>query len=69
MNKLLSTYNGPVLICQGALDPLNNSTRRAELFSKIRSGVSVDLLQLGHCPMDEDAITVSSSIEKWMQDI
>lgn len=69
MNKLLSVYGGPVLICQGALDPLNNSTRRAELFAKIRPGVTVDLLQLGHCPMDEDPVIVSSSIERWMKGI
>lgn len=67
MNNLLSVFKGPVLICQGALDPLNNSTRRSELFSAIRSGVTVDLLQLGHCPMDEDASEVGKSIEKWME--
>jgi pimeloyl-ACP methyl ester carboxylesterase len=83
MNDLLAEYSGPVLLCQGALDPLvgtspspyrvslsgplpqNDAKSRAGNFSQIRPGVSVDLLELGHCPMDEDPETVSTSIRRW----
>jgi len=59
MNSLLHTYTGPVLICQGVLDPLNDASTRADMFAAIRSNVAVDKLQLGHCPMDENATMVS----------
>ncbi len=69
MNDLLSIYQGPVLVCQGVLDPLNNATRRAEQFLTIRTGITADLLQLGHCPMDENAHLVASSIRRWLDRI
>jgi len=59
MNSLLHTYTGPVLICQGVLDPLNDASTRADMFAAIRSNIAVDKLQLGHCPMDENATMVS----------
>jgi pimeloyl-ACP methyl ester carboxylesterase len=59
MNELLNRYKGPVLIAQGALDPLNNATMRANLFRTIRQDITIDLLPLGHCPMDEDPVKVS----------
>ena len=59
MNSLLHSYTGPVLICQGVLDPLNDANARADMFATIRSDVAVDKLQLGHCPMDENAAMVS----------
>ena len=58
MNDLFREYTGPVLIAQGALDPLNDAKSRAKQFEAIRSGVTVDLMQLGHCPMDEAPIEV-----------
>jgi hypothetical protein len=54
-------YSGPVLIAQGALDPLNDAPTRAGIFKGIREGVTVDLLPLGHCPMDEDPKMVSTN--------
>ena len=68
MNELFSEYTGPVLISQGALDPLNDSKKRAEQFKQIRPGVTVDLLPLGHCPMDEGPHLVAASILKWAED-
>ena len=53
MNDLFREYKGPVLIAQGALDPLNNAPGRAQSFENIRQGVTVDLTPSGHCPMDE----------------
>lgn len=65
MNDILREFKGPVLIAQGALDPLNDAKKRAEQFKNIRQGVSVDLLQLGHCPMDERPDLVARSIMTW----
>ena len=65
INHLLSVFQGPVLICQGALDPLNNSTRRADILQTVREDITVDLLRLGHCPMDENAGMVADSIQTW----
>lgn len=65
MNDLFREFTGPVLVAQGTLDPLNDAKGRAMLFQRIREGISVDLLQLGHCPMDEDPALVASSIKKW----
>ena len=65
VNDLFREYTGPVLIAQGALDPLNDAKSRARQFELVREGVSVDLLQLGHCPMDEGPEQVGSSIKKW----
>jgi pimeloyl-ACP methyl ester carboxylesterase len=53
-NDLLREFEGPVLIAQGALDPLNDAKSRAKSFANIRSDVEVSLLELGHCPMDEN---------------
>ena len=65
MNQLFSEYAGPVLIAQGALDPLNDAVARAKAFAAIRDDVAVELLQLGHCPMDEGAPQVASCIMQW----
>ena len=74
MNVLLgNSYLGPVLISQGALDPLNDAPARAAMFGQIRTHdaqhpIKVDLLQLGHCPMDESAEGVAMSIRNWWMD-
>ena len=54
MNALFECFKGPILIAQGALDPLNDAVDRAKKFGSIREGVTVSLMNLGHCPMDED---------------
>jgi pimeloyl-ACP methyl ester carboxylesterase len=59
MNDLFREYTGPVLIAQGALDPLNDAKSRANIFADIRTGITVDLMPLGHCPMDENPAMVS----------
>jgi len=65
MNELLKIYRGPVLVAQGALDPLNDAVARAYAFQQIRPNVSIDLLPLGHCPMDEGAHLVADSVIDW----
>eukprot|EP01038_Epipyxis_sp_PR26KG_P014750 gene14750-19829_t len=56
MNELFSNdnYNGLVLLAQGSLDPLNDAVSRAYSFENIRNNITIDLLPLGHCPMDEN---------------
>ena len=65
IDALLQCYKGPVLIAQGALDPLNDAVTRAAQFGAIRDRVQVELLQLGHCPMDEDPKQCAQAVLKW----
>ena len=65
MNDIFREYTGPVLIAQGALDPLNNAPQRAAQFENIRSGVWVNLMDLGHCPMDEGPQEVAAGVMQW----
>ena len=65
MNSVLQEYPGPVLIAQGALDPLNDAVARARQFSLIRPGVHATLMQLGHCPHDEDGAQVAECVMLW----
>lgn len=41
-----SAFEGPVLISQGANDPLNDSAKRAKLFQDIRENIKVVLIPL-----------------------
>lgn len=66
MNALFDDYGGPVLIAQGALDPLNDAPTRAAMFGRIREGVAVELLQSGHCAHDETPDLVADAIVKWL---
>lgn len=69
LNTLLREYEGPVLLAQGILDPLNNATQRADDFEFIRGlnkkNVQVERLNLGHCPMDEDGMLAANTILNW----
>ena len=65
-NSLLRKFEGRVLVAQGVLDPLNDARARAAQFGGIRSGITVDLLQAGHCPMEELPEEVADSILRWM---
>ena len=67
MNDLFREFTGPVLISQGILDPLNNAKLRAEQFRSIRENIQVDLLSLGHCPMDENPELIANSIANWIE--
>lgn len=61
-----SIFDGPVLIAQGILDPLNDSTDRMNRFRALREGIEVDPIQAGHCPHDELPDHVAKSIAFWM---
>ena len=60
-----SFFHGPVLIAQGVLDPLNNSTDRMNRFHSLREGIDVAPIQAGHCPHDELPTEIAQSIADW----
>lgn len=62
-----SMFEGPVLMAQGILDPLNDAKGRAETMSTLRKGITFDPIQAGHCPHDEVPEAIASSISKWMK--
>jgi len=67
MDGLFGDYGGKVLIAQGALDPLNDAKLRASMFANINpERVTVNLLPLGHCPMDEGSSEVAAAILRWL---
>jgi pimeloyl-ACP methyl ester carboxylesterase len=43
-----SSFDGPVLIPMGVLDPLNDAKDRAIRFGALRKGISIDEFQAGH---------------------
>eukprot|EP01026_Neomeris_dumetosa_P008010 TRINITY_DN1250_c1_g1_i3.p2 TRINITY_DN1250_c1_g1~~TRINITY_DN1250_c1_g1_i3.p2 ORF type:complete len:237 (+),score=1.86 TRINITY_DN1250_c1_g1_i3:3-713(+) len=54
LNFLIShLYQGPTLVLQGILDPLNDAKSRALQLEKLCSNINIELLQAGHCPHDE----------------
>ncbi len=42
-----STFDGPVLVAQGFLDPLNDAKGRAEMFGGLRDGITVNPINAG----------------------
>lgn len=45
-------FDGPVLVAQGILDPLNDAKGRADLLGNLRSGITISRIDGGHCPHD-----------------
>jgi hypothetical protein len=43
-----STFDGPVLVSTGVLDPLNDARDRTMRFEALRKGISIDECQAGH---------------------
>jgi len=56
-------YGGPVLVLQGALDPLNDAPSRARQITDACPTAQCVLLQAGHCPHDEVPDLVNAEIE------
>ena len=54
LNYLLSEmFQKPVLMLQGALDPLSDAVKKANSVQALCPNVQVDLLEAGHCSHDE----------------
>ena len=64
---LESQFDGPVLMAQGILDPLNDASGRANSLGSLRKGIDIDPIQGGHCPHDEVPKEVASSIVNWLK--
>lgn len=62
-----TSFDGPVLIAQGVLDPLNDARDRMERFAALREGIAKAPLEAGHCPHDELPTDVAVSIASWIQ--
>lgn len=58
-------FDGPVLIAQGVLDPLNDARDRMERFGSLRCGIVTNSIQGGHCPHDELPNEVAKIIVRW----
>ncbi|CAM9472094.1 unnamed protein product, partial [Phaeothamnion confervicola] len=65
-NELLGRFNGPVLVTQGILDPLNDARTRADMFAAVHPLVRVDRIEAGHCPHEENASEVCASIARFI---
>lgn len=61
------TFDGPVLVAQGVLDPLNDAKGRAKMLGNLRKGITVDPINAGHCPHDELPSDIAKSISSWLK--
>ena len=74
LNEVLNRpygFGGPVLVAQGKNDRVSGPTRaqeRAQLFKRLRPGVTVRELDAGHCPHDEVPEQVAQAILEWLPD-
>jgi pimeloyl-ACP methyl ester carboxylesterase len=75
LNEVLNRPNGfggPVLVAQGKNDRVSGPARaqeRAQLFKRLRPGVTVRELDAGHCPHDEVPEQVAQAILEWLPDV
>jgi pimeloyl-ACP methyl ester carboxylesterase len=66
LNYLINElYQGPVLVLQGILDPLNDATKRAEQIVAACPQTELRLLEAGHCAHDEIPDLVNDSIARF----
>lgn len=68
LNYLLDEFGGPVMVLQGALDPLNDAKGRAAKLGELTKA-KVVLLNAGHCPHDEVPEEVNVELEKFLKGI
>jgi pimeloyl-ACP methyl ester carboxylesterase len=62
-------YGGPVLVLQGARDPLNDAPARAAALAAACSNVRVHLLEGGHCPHDEVPAAFNEALQGFMREV
>ncbi len=62
-----ASFDGPVLVAQGILDPLNDARGRANMLEGLRSGITVNRMDGGHCPHDELPEMTAKNIVNWME--
>ena len=68
LNALVNSFGKPTLILNGALDPLNDASKRArDLAARCNPrNVSMTLLQAGHCPHDEAPADVNAALMEFI---
>jgi pimeloyl-ACP methyl ester carboxylesterase len=64
-----AVFEGPVLIAQGVLDPLNDAKDRMERYAALRPDISTAAIQAGHCPHDELHNEVATAITSWKRSL
>ena len=70
LNHLVADmYGGPVLVLQGAKDPLNDAMARAAALGAACSNVRVQLIDGGHCPHDEVPAVFNEAVMRFMQEV
>ena len=70
LNHLVAElYGGPVLVLQGARDPLNDAPVRATALAAACSNVRVHLLDGGHCPHDEVPAAFNEALQGFMREV
>jgi len=68
LNYLISdAFQGPVLVLQGAKDPLNDAVGRATEIDRLCSNAEVVLLDAGHCPHDEKPEEFNEKMAEFMK--
>ncbi|GMI01501.1 hypothetical protein TrVE_jg12100 [Triparma verrucosa] len=60
-------FGGPVIVCQGTEDPLNDAKLRADQFERVRDDIEIKRIAAGHCVMDEKPAEVASYLVDWMK--
>lgn len=59
-------FGGPLLVLQGARDPLNDARGRAAALGRLCPRARVVLLDAGHCPMDEAPEAVNAALTEFV---
>lgn len=72
LNEVLNAqhgFGGPVLVAQGTNDKVSGPARaqeRADVFERLRPGVTVRRIEGGHCPQDDTPEQVAEAILAWL---
>jgi len=70
IDSLLRDVGAPVLVCQGLLDPLNDSPARVvALQEALGALVRVAKIEGGHCPHDEKPDEVNAAVAAFVRDV
>ena len=67
IQALAHTHPLPVLMLQGALDPLGKAGERGTLLKTLCPTIELVLLNAGHCPHDEVPEQVNAVLLEWLQ--
>ena len=75
LNEVLNArhgFGGPVLVAQGLNDRVSGPARaqeRADVFERLRDGVTVQRIAGGHCPQDDSPDEVARAVLQWLPEV